>query len=129
LCCRRSTGFVTYTADQVHLLPGFPLQIVSKKYPVSSLVARIAIYVKFPPGVVLESDSALSVGNLLKIVTVTQQQIENALNVSILEIAAHRFEPAKEPSTDKEPLDIKYIIIGAVVGGVVLVLLVILIYV
>lgn len=125
---RRSlNGFITFTADQVHLLPGFPVQIISDTYPASLYVARIAIYVNYPPGVILETKTSLKAQILLSVVNTTRGEVEKALNVTVLEIKGYKTEQPIKPSVKKEDDTLTYIIIGASAGGVVLIFLIALI--
>ena len=124
-CClffiRRSPLSELYTADQVHLLPGYPSN--------SSGSLQVAFYVQQPLGLFIGNVSVLPRDTLLHIAMTHKSVLETAIEANISDIEAF-FKPTTpttsptvgpvEPSSD----DRKWIaiVIGA---GVVFIILVI----
>ena len=75
---------VNYTADQVHLLPG---------YPSGNLVA---FYVQQPPGLSIENSSVLPREALLDIVLTYKSELESTIGANISDVQ-YWFNPSNEP--------------------------------
>lgn len=75
---RRSPLFDLYTADQVHLLPGYPIN--------SSNSLRAAFYVKQPVGLFIGNLSVLPRDVLVFILKFYKPQIETAIDANISDI-------------------------------------------
>lgn len=113
-----------FTSDQVHLLPGFPEQ------DVDPLRIRLAFYVQFPPGVAYNSSSTLAKNILFTVISESREKLEKALNVTIITITVASPDATTESSSTVTPpvyrektMEKLFIIGGAVVGTLVLVLL------
>ena len=113
-----------YREEQVHILPGFPRHIVSAEFPVSLRAVRIALYVNFPPGVIIGSNNTVHKENLIKALNTTRNEIEKALGVRILLLTRYQDEPEPTtPSVETKKDDINSIIIGVSVAAFVLLIL------
>ena len=120
---RRSLRFELYTADQVHLLPGFPSN--------SSGSLLVAFYVQQPLGLFIANFSVLPNSALLNIVLRNKPALQAAIGANILRVEAV-FKPTASPPD--EPVERpsssdtwKWIVIGvsaAVVLGIVLLIVV-----
>ncbi|XP_031551867.1 mucin-like protein isoform X2 [Actinia tenebrosa] len=121
---RRFTRLITWTQDDIHLMPGFPIQINLKKYLASSLVARIAFYINFPRAVMLQTGSTVNSELVLNILNAFEEDIERALNASIIDFSIYK-EKSREGENLNRDKDMLHFIVGAAVGGTVFILLII----
>ncbi|XP_078368612.1 mucin-like protein [Oculina patagonica] len=119
---RRSPIFDLYTADQVHLLPGYPRN--------SSGSLLVAFYVQQPLGLFIGNFSVLPRDTLVDIVTTHKSVIETAIGANISNIEAW-FKPTITPTTSPTAIadkpssnDWKWIAIGIGVGVVVIILII-----
>ena len=87
---RRASRFELYTADQVHLLPGFPSN--------SSGSLLVAFYVQQPLGLFIANFSVLPNNALLNIVLRNRPALEAAIGAFILQVEAV-FKPTESPQT------------------------------
>ena len=101
-CCfgfvffRRSpSSGVNYTADQVHLLPG---------YPNSNLPGflTVAFYVQQPPGLSIGNSSVLPRDTLLAIVLTFKSKLEGAIGVNISDVE-YWLKPSTTPGISPSP--------------------------
>lgn len=123
---RRSPFLDLYTADQVHLLPGYPSN--------SSDSLQVAFYVQQPAGLFIGNISVLPRDALVAIVIANKPEIEAAIGANISDIET-LFEPSSpteyptvrplEPSSNGW----KWIVIGISVGLVALIAVIIIIVV
>ncbi|KAJ7376162.1 hypothetical protein OS493_036541 [Desmophyllum pertusum] len=109
-----------YTADQVHLLPGYPSN--------SSGSLQVAFYVQQPLGLFIGNISVLPRNTLATIVTSHKSVLETAIGANISGVET-LFKPTT-PTTlatavpvDPSSNDWKWIAIGVVVGVVVIILI------
>lgn len=72
---RRAASYVTFTENQVHLLPGYPKQI-----SVVPLLASLAFYVQFPPG---SSVPVIKKDVLANIVQGSLVELSSSINANI----------------------------------------------
>ena len=70
---------VNYTADQVHLLPGYP----SGNLPG---FLKVAFYVQQPPGLSIGNSSVLPRDTLLDIVLTYKSELERAIGINISDV-------------------------------------------
>jgi hypothetical protein len=127
---RRSNGYITFTTDQVHLLPGFPIQL-SDSSNTDGMIAAVAFYVKFPPGVAIGVTDTLDKSLLVDIVNASLTRIGRAINKTLLSVSVYMVDkrPNNSTSTDVPtttevtPTNVKnwYIIIGGSVAGIVVI--------
>ena len=123
LLYRRALDYIMFTSDQVHLLPGFPDQ---DGYPQR---IRVALYVQLPPGVADVSSSTLNKNVLLTVISESRENLENALNATIVSIKVAFVDVSTESSsTVTPPAHIEetsevYFIIGGAVAGLILVII------
>ncbi|KAJ7380987.1 hypothetical protein OS493_004581, partial [Desmophyllum pertusum] len=108
-----------YTADQVHLLPGYPSN--------SSSSLQVAFYVQQPLGVFIGNFSVLPRNTLAVIIISHTSELETAIGANISDVET-LFETATavpvEPSSD----DWKWIVIGVGVGVVVIILILVFVF-
>lgn len=122
---RRAANYVTFTEDQVHLLPDYPKQISAVP-----LLASVAFYLQFPPG---SSSAVIQKDVLASIVKGSLKKISSAINANITSVevliadtttsatTAHKTYPTEK----EESKALYYIIGGCVAGAVVLIIIVI----
>ena len=117
---RLSLLFDLYTTDQIHLLPDYPTN--------SSGLLYVAFYVQQPVGHYVGNASSLSHRILVQIIVIHKSEIEAAIGANTSGIVAW-FKPGKPTSSPSEgnakPAEWKWITIGASVGGVVIIVIVI----
>ena len=109
-----------YTADQVHLVPGYPRN--------SSVFLLVAFYVQKPPGYVTDVE-AISSSTLLEILTMYKSDLEAAVGAQISKIQA-LFGPTLAPSqktVEYENDEWKWIAIGLSAGTAAIILIIILV--
>ncbi|KAJ7380978.1 otolith morphogenesis [Desmophyllum pertusum] len=114
------SGLQLYTADQVHLLPGYPSN--------SSGSLQVAFYVQQPLGLFIGNISVLPRNTLATIITSHKSELETAIGANISGVET-LFKPTTpttsatavpvEPSSN----DWKWIAIGVGVGVVVIILI------
>lgn len=117
----RRSLYDIYTADEVHLLPGYPKN--------SSDSLQVAFYVKQPAGGFIGNNSVLHRDTLVAIIIDYKSDIEKAIGANITDIET-LFKPSTttesptagpaEPADD----DWKWIVIGVVIGVVVIIILI-----
>ena len=121
---RRAVLLDLYTADQVHLLPGYPTN--------SSGAIMVAFYVQQPLGLFTGNVSVLPRGTLVDIVMTHKSELEAATGATILSVEAlfKPFSPTLTTSMVSTPSEKassdswKWIAVGvgAGVGSVILIL-------
>ena len=117
---RRALDYILFTSDQVHLLPGYP-----GRTPYLMQI-RVAIYVQFPPGVSSDSPSTLDKNILLTVINSSRENLEKALNVSVVNLKIAYLDPSTDssftetPKVHHEETTIGYFIIGGAAAGVIL---------
>ena len=128
---RRALFFDLYTADEVHLLPGYPSN--------SSGTSQVAFYVKQPLGLFIGNISVLPRSTLVDIVITHKSELETAIGANISRVKA-LFQPTSIPptktSTTAKPSpsqatsngNWKWIAIGISVGVAAIILILILIW-
>ena len=125
---RRSTNYISFSEDEVHRLPGFPLNSKSEAH----LLAVVAFYVNFPPGVALGSIGVIEKNTLMKIVKGSRADIESSINRTIISVDVYTVDPSPtstDPTSTVSPAEERsytlYYIIGGCVGGAGLLLFII----
>lgn len=121
---RRAANYVTFTEDQVHLLPGYPKQISTVP-----LLASLAFYLQFPPG---SSSAVIKKDVLVSIVKGSLTKISNSINANISSIQVLFVETTPSPTTSvpttiptqKDDSKMMYYIIGGCVAGAVVLIIV-----
>ena len=122
---RRPLFFDLYTTDQIHLLPDYPTN--------SSGLLYVAFYVQQPVGQYVSNASALPHRILVQIIVIHKGEIEAAIGANISGVVAW-FKPGESTSSptvrtaESDPITWKWIAIGAIGGGVVLVIVVIIVW-
>ena len=106
-----------FTSDMVHILPDYP-----KQSPSDPQIALLAFYIQHPQGF---SDSAIKRDVLKAIVESDTSSIGGSVGGTILSVQPliSTTEPTEE--SDEEPKSKNAIIIGASVGGAILILIVV----
>ncbi|XP_078366638.1 uncharacterized protein LOC144650764 [Oculina patagonica] len=120
---RRSPLSDLYTADQVHLLPGYPSN--------TSGSLQVAFYVQQPLGLYIGSFSVLPRDTLVHIVTTHKSVLETAIGANISDIEAWFKPTAASPTAGPvEPSsnDWKWIAIGVSVGVVVIIIIIVIVF-
>ena len=122
---RLSLLFDLYTTDQIHRLPEYPKNLSGLLY--------IAFYVQQPVGQYVSNASALPHRILVQIIVIHKGEIEAAIGANISGVVAW-FKPGESTSSptvrtaEPDPITWKWIAIGAIGGGVVLVIVVIIVW-
>ena len=101
LVIRRSSSTPLYTADQVHLLPGYPSN--------ASGSLQVAFYVQQPLGLFIGNISALPRSILAEIVTTYRSDLGTTIDANSLDVEV-LFKPAT-PTTSLTEGPCKYFII------------------
>ena len=125
---RRAANYITFTEDQVHLLPGYPKQISTVP-----LLASLAFYLQFPPG---SSSTVVMKDVLVSIVQGSLATISSSINANITSVqvvvvdttttpSTTTSAPTLKPTKKDDSKKISYIIGGCVAGAVVLIVVVI----
>jgi len=121
---RRAANYVTFTEDQVHLLPGYPKQISTVP-----LLASVAFYLQFPPG---SSSAVIQKDVLASIVKGSLTKISIAINANITSVEVLIADTTTSASTvhttyptEKEESKTMYYIIGGCVAGAVVLLIIV----
>ncbi|KAJ7380975.1 hypothetical protein OS493_004567 [Desmophyllum pertusum] len=119
---RRSPLSELYTADQVHLLPGYPSN--------SSGSLQVAFYVQQPIGLFIGNISVLPRNTLVLIIITRKSELETAIGANISDV-----ETLIKPTTPTtlatvKPIidDWKWIAIGVGVGAVVIILILVFVF-
>ena len=127
-----------FTADNVHLLPGFPVQ--------DNSFLRVAFYVLLPS--FIQGGAVIPVATLLQVVNNSKSELEAVFGVPIAQIKlgyVATIPPTNQTSnvtttastttqaptittTEKASDDWKWIVIGVVVGVVVIVIIIVTVY-
>ena len=125
LVIRRSSSTPLYTADLVHLLPGYPSN--------ASGTLQVAFYVQQPLGHSIENISVLPRSTLADIVTTHKSDLETAIGANISDVEV-LFKPATpttsltagpvEPSSNVG----KWAAIGVGVGVVIIILIILIVF-
>ena len=125
LVIRRSPFTELYTADQVHLLPGYPSN--------ASGSLQVAFYVQQPLGLFIGNISVLPRSTLAYIVTTHKSDLETAIDANISDVGV-LFQPATpttsltagplEPSSNVG----KWAAIGVGVAVVVIILIILIVF-
>ena len=123
---RRSTGNVSFSEDEVHLLPGFPSDVDPNGI-------EVAFFVRFPAGIATDTVGVVEKSTLLKIVQTSQQEIEKTMNKTISNLEVYYVvgtSPTPTLPTPGSPSsnNTLYYIVGGVLGGALLIALVALLY-
>ena len=142
LSYRRNTQIIT--ADNVHLLPGFPVE--------ENSALRVAFYILLPS--FLQSSGVIPAAALQQVVNDSKSDLETALGATISDIKLTHVattvtappvptnatnvttsaqpqtssQPATVTTTEKTDDDWKWIVIGVVVGLVVIVIIILVVY-
>ncbi|XP_031574160.1 mucin-like protein isoform X5 [Actinia tenebrosa] len=133
---RPNDRHVIFTAQQVHLLPGYPVQLSYSSIP-DHVIAAVAFYAKFPPGFAIGVTDTVDGDLLVDIVNGSLGRIGRAINKTILSVSAYMdenptYQPTTKPTltTNTEPTDtrdpkeipgyVRYPIIGLSVVGILL---------
>ena len=116
---RRAANDPVFTASQVHILPGYPKQVSQ-----DPLIASIAFFVQFPPGV----SGIVGKDALVSIVKSAREDIGKAIGYDISSVQSLVTKPpSTTPTTDSGPTEkadsntVYYIIAGCVGGGLLLI--------
>ena len=121
---RRSPFSDLYTADQVHLLPGYPSN--------ASGSLQVAFYIQQPLGLFIGDQAVLPRDILMRIVKAHKSALGTVIGANISDVEA-LFKPSASPTSrgptagPAEPSsnDWKWIAIGVSVGVVVIILVVV----
>lgn len=115
--------FALYSSQRVHLLPGYPNN--------ASGTILIAFYIQQPLGLFIGNQSVLPSSTLLNIVLKHKSEIDTAIGANISKVEALS-GPLSTPPADTDTLrpvqltsdkdDWKWIIVGVLGGGLVLLL-------
>ena len=122
---RNSPFLDLYTADQVHLLPGYPSK--------TSGYLQVAFYVQQPRGLFIGNNSVLPRGTLADIVRTHKSELEIAIGANIFDIEV-LFPPATPITSLKagpvEPSSSvgKWAAIGVGVAVVVIILIIVIVF-
>ena len=110
-----------YSSQRVHLLPGYPNN--------ASGTILVAFYIQQPLGVFVGNQSVLPSSTLLNIVRKHKSEIDSAIGANISKVEALSGPPSTPPADTLRPVqltsdkdDWKWIIIGVLGGGLVLLL-------
>ena len=114
---RRSSNNVVFTSDLVHILPDYP-----KQSPSDSEIALLAFYIQYPQGF---SDSAVKKDVLKAIVESDTSSIGGSVGGTILSVESLFSTTETTEESDEEPKSKHAIIIGASVGGAILIVILI----
>ena len=106
-----------FTSDLVHILPDYP-----KQSPTDSQIALLAFYVQHPQ---VFSDSAISKDVLKAIVASDSSSIGRSVGGTILSVESLFSTTKTTEESDEEPKSKHAVIIGASVGGGILILILI----
>ena len=125
LVIRRSPFTELYTADQVHLLPGYPSN--------ASGSLQVAFYVQQPLGLSIGNISVLPRSTLAEIVATRKSDLETAIgaNISDVEVLFKPATPTTSPTARPvEPRSTgwKWIAFGVGVGAVVIILILLIVF-
>ena len=114
---RRAAGYVRFTENQVHLLPGYPKQI-----SVVPLLASLAFYVQFPPG---SSVPVIKKDVLANIVQGSLVELSSSINANIssVQILFADATTVTTPVTAAIPTEKDRSKMHAIIGGCVAVAL------
>ena len=118
---RRALDFELYTADYVHLLPGYPSN--------GSVSRAVAFYVQQPPGLFIGNNSVLPSNTLVDIVALYKSELEGAIGATISSVKA-LFTPTGTTTTTRIPIEEsennnwKWIVIGVIVGILFIILII-----
>ena len=124
LVIRRSPFTELYTADQVHLLPGYPSN--------ASGSLQVAFYVQQPLGLFIGNISVLPRSTLAYIVTTHKSDLKTAIGANISDVEV-LFQPAT-PTTSltagpESSSNIgKWAAIGVGVGVVIIILIILIVF-
>ena len=122
LVIRRSPEL--YTADQVHLLPGYPRN--------ASGSLQVAFYVQQPPGEFIGNISVLPRITLVEIITAHKSDLETAIGANISDV-----EFFFKPATPTTPVRVgqlesssigKWAAIGVFVAVVIIILIILIVF-
>ena len=110
---RRAASYVTFTENQVHLLPGYPKQI-----SVVPLLASLAFYVQFPPG---SSVPVIKKDVLANIVQGSLVELSSSINANIssVQILFADTTTVTTPMTTAIPTEKDRSKMHAIIGGCV----------
>jgi len=118
---RRALFHDLYTADQVHLLPGYPSNATGSRL--------VAFYVQQPLGEFIGNVSVLPSNTLLDIILLYKPEIESAIGANISSVKAlfipTTTSPTKKPVEPNSNDNWKWIVIGVSVGVVVIIFLIV----
>ena len=118
LIIRRALEIDLYTADYVHLLPGYPSNV--------SGLLLVAFYVQQPPGLFIGNTSVLPSSTLSDIILMYKSELESAIGAKISDVKA-LFTPTLSTEREFEPSrndNWKWIVIGVSVGVVFIILII-----
>ena len=119
---RNSPFLDLYTADQVHLLPGYPRN--------ASGSLQVVFYVQQPLGLFIEDKAVLPHDTLINIVKTQKSALERAIGANISDVESWS-KPTESPTAGPaEPSsnNWKWIGIGIGVGVVVIALVVVFVF-
>ncbi|XP_022800806.1 uncharacterized protein LOC111338572 [Stylophora pistillata] len=124
---RRAASYVTFTEDQVHLLPGYPKQI-----SVVPLLASLAFYLQFPPG---SSAPVIKKDVLAAIIQGSLSELSSSINANISSVQILYADTTTTTTgttlmttaipTEKDRSKMHAIVGGCVAGAVILILVII----
>lgn len=125
---RRAVLFDLYTADQVHLLPGYPTN--------SSGAIKTAFYVQQPLGLFIGNISVLPRSTLVDIIVTHKSELETAIDATISRVEAlfKPFSPTLTTSMASTPREKdsednwKWIVVGVGAGVATVILALLLIW-
>ena len=106
-----------FTSDLVHILPDYP-----KRSPSDSRIALLAFYVQHPSGF---SDSAINKDVLKSIIVSHRSSIQRSVGGTIFRVEPLFSTAETTQETDEEPKSKHALIVGASVGGGILIVILI----
>ncbi len=112
---------MVFTSDMVNILPGYP-----KKSPDDPAITLLAFYLQLPQGSV---DNVVSKDALIDIVKSDMLSIEGCVagNISSVQfLTSASKEVNKDDESDEDSIPLTAIIIGASLGGVLLLVIIVL---
>jgi hypothetical protein len=127
---RSNSHSITFTAQQVHLLPGFPIQLYDLPNS-DDTIATVAFYVKYPPDVVVGN---INKTLLVDIVNGSLARIGRAINKTLLSVNVYMVEelfnttePTTIPKNGRSHSHNMFAVIGGSVATVVFIIIVVII--
>ncbi|XP_020621677.1 uncharacterized protein LOC110059318 [Orbicella faveolata] len=117
---KRSSDKMIFTSDRIHILPGYPKESID-----DPSVTLLALYLQFPEEF---SDDIIDKDVLKAIVESNEQSIGGSVGGTISSVQPLASTTETTEESDEEPKSKNAIIIGLCVGGVILVVILVAIF-